>query len=1139
MKKPGFDAQFLAFPFLYVVLVSFVVSLLFYSCGQSSGDTLFEKVSPTQTGITFSNDLTFNDSFNIYTNNNFYSGGGVGLGDINNDGLIDIYLVANQEENKLFLNKGDFEFEDITDAAGVGGERPWSTGVSIIDINGDGWLDIYVCNTGTFTNGDRRNELFINNGDLTFTERSEEYGLAGDSYSIHANFFDYDNDGDLDMYLVNYTFRSVGSFNLRNNQRNQADPRAGDRLYRNELVSSTPENPTPKGKTPRFTDVTEEAGIYSSAIGMGLGVSVGDLNRDGWMDIYVSNDFFERDYLYLNEQDGTFKEVLEQQMTSISTTSMSGDIADLNSDGYPEIFITDMLPKTEQRLKTITNYADWEQYQFELQNNYYRQFTRNTLQLNNGNGTFSEIGRFAGVEATDWSWGALIADFNMDGRRDIFVPNGIYKDMTDQDHMIRVSRPEVKRSLIKNNRLDYDKLIGMIPSNPLPNYLFENTGSMQFTDRAGEWGFGEPSFSNGSAYGDLDNDGDLDLVVNNVNMQSFVYRNRTREKHPARRWLEIDLKGTPPNTYGVGAQVLISYHGNRTFAEQVPVRGYQSTVDHRLNIAVDTLQQVDTLMVRWPDGRISRQLDIRSNQLITINQSDASENPDLERAWQRQTRVVGHSSPILEEAAGPEEINWSHVENDYVDFTNQSLLFHSYSSEGPPLCTGDLNGDGMEDFYVGGAKDQPGALFLQSNSGDFTLSAQQVFEEHKVSEDTDCTIFDADGDGINDLYVASGSGEFDQGSPNLADRLYLNNGNGKLRTARESLTALGNSFHRPTGAIAPGDYDMDGDLDLFVGFRMQPGAYGVPAGGYLLENNGKGMFSNVTDKQIPFIASEGLITDAKWGDLDGDGDIDLMVTGDWMRIELFLNDGGHFTRSTGNAGLDSTAGWWNSLELADLDQDGDLDWIGGNHGLNSRFRASVDQPVEMWINDFDRNGSTEQIITTYNNGRSYPVALRHDLLQQVPMLSSRITSFHSYAETPITEIFKQNELQDALHLQSTLLASSIGWNDGTGHFEVQPLPKEAQFSPVFGILAGDLDNDGRTDILLGGNLDQVKPQAGPYDASYGILLRQDSTGQFRSLSSQESGISIPGDIRAIKSISLGNEVLIIVARNNDSLKILR
>lgn len=1091
----------------FIILLNFVLFLS--SCRkleEGNKEYLFDKLPMDSTGVNFVNQLTFDQEFNIYTYRNFYNGGGVGLGDINNDGLIDIYLTGNQSPNKLYLNKGNFKFEDITDKAGVAGVKAWSTGVALADVNGDGWLDIYVCNSGDIKGDDKENELFINNGDQTFTERAGEYRIADKGFTTHAVFFDFDRDNDLDLYILNNSYQAIGSFNLMKNERPKRDALGGDKLMRND--------------GDHFTDVSEQAGIYGSVIGFGLGITVGDIDKDGWPDIYVSNDFFERDYLYLNNHDGTFRERLTDQMKSISGASMGADLADINNDGWPDIFVTEMLPRDNERLKTVTTFENWDRYRYNVKNDYYHQFTRNMLQLNNGNNSFSEIGRLTGMEATDWSWAALMFDMNNDGLKDVFVANGIYQDLTNQDYLQYVSNEEVVRSIVSGNQVNYKKLVELIPSSPVPDYAFQNMGNFIFVDKAAEWGIGEPNFSNGSAYGDLDNDGDLDLVINSINAPASIIRNQTELLLPENRYLKFNLTGLGKNTQAIGAKIEVIKAGQKFYVEQMPNRGFESSIDPRPNIGLGKIDTVDQVKVQWPDGKETVLHNLATNQTIKLRQDEAA--PALAS---KSDFVL---SPFVKEDMS---IDFMHHENDFVDFDRDKLIYHMLSTEGPRVTKGDVNGDGLDDFFIGGAKDFAGALFIQTAEGTFKRTNKNVFELDKISEDLGSVFFDADNDNDLDLYVCSGGSEFSSISNAYIDRLYVNDGNGNFVKSNQPLPT---TDMESTSVVKAADFDNDGDIDLFVGVRTQSFSYGLPMNGYILSNDGRGKFSNVTSSIAPSLTNVGMITDATWTDIDKDGDFDLLVVGEYMPIKVFVNERGKLIDKTDESILQLTNGWWNRIKAADLDNDGDVDFVVANHGLNSRFKASEQKPLSMYINDFDKNGTIEQIICTFNGDISYPMVLRHDLTAQIPSLKKKYLKYEEYKNQTVQNIFTESELKEAVKLDVFELGTGILLNDGKGKFTFSRLPVEAQISPMYAIEIDDFDLDGNQDILLGGNLYNVKPEAGRYDASYGIFLKGDGHGKFIAVPSLNSGLKIDGEVRDFVMLKSKGRNLLLVARNNDS-----
>ena len=1119
-----------------------VSALLWTGCGEpaatkenrpaaEAGSTLFTQLPAAYTNVDFANQLREDRNFNVFTYRNYHNGGGVAIGDLNGDGRQDLFFTANQGANRLYLNRGDWWFDDVTEAAGVGGRRAWSTGVSLADVNGDGRLDIYVANSGEIEGDDRQNELYINQGTdadgvPTFAEQAAAYGLDDTGYSTHAAFFDYDRDGDLDLYLLNNAFTPVTKFDIREDLRAVRNEDGGDKLYQNQGDGS-------------FVDVTEAAGIYSSEIGFGLGVSVGDVNRDGWPDMFISNDFFERDYLYLNNQDGTFREVLTEQMPHTSLSSMGADVGDINNDGWPDLFVTDMLPEMDRRLKTTTSFETWDEYQLRVRNGYYHQVMRNMMQLNNGNGTFSDVSEMAGVSATDWSWGALIADFDLDGHKDLFVANGVLKDVTNQDFIDSLSRRETAERLMREGRVEFLNIIEDIPSERLSNYAFRNAGDRTFTDQAAAWGLDAPSFSNGAAYGDLDGDGDLDLVINNLNHEAFVYRNEA-DSLRANRYLQIELAGEAPNRFGVGAQITAEHEGARFYHEQMPTRGFQSTVGHRVTLGVGRADTLDRLTVAWPDGRVQALTDVATNQRLTLRQAEAQppgpETPPLpapQGAAARDQRFA--------EVTGAVDLDYRHDENTFVDFNREPLLPKKVSTEGPKLATADVNGDGRTDVFLGGAKGQAGQLFVQRPDGRFVRTSADAFEQDAISEDVGAAFFDANGDGAPDLYVVSGGNAFGPRTPALQDRLYLNDGRGQFARARDRLPSV-----KASGSVVrPADFDGDGDVDLFVGGRVVPWRYGLAPRSVLLENDGTGTFSDVTDEAAPGLADVGMVTDAVWADVNGTGAPDLMVVGEWMPLTLFRNAGGALEQ-TAAPGLENTHGWWNRIIAEDLDGDGDLDFVAGNLGHNTRLHASAEEPVRMHVSDFDNNGYLDQVVSHYKAGTSSPMVLRDPLLQQLGFLRQKYPTHAAYAEQSMQDVFTEQQLAEATVREARYFATSYientsapGSSPGQApSFSVRALPFEAQTAPMYGLVAEDMDGDGATDLLLSGNFHGFPPNIGRADASYGVWLRGDGTGRFTAIPARTSGLRVTGQARDMALIDHARHGrLLVVARNDAPLQL--
>jgi hypothetical protein len=1095
-------------------------------CGRETSPPLFESLSPQSTGISFVNELPENPDFNILNYLYYYNGGGVAVGDIDNDGLPDLYFTSNLGPDRLYRNKGNYQFEDVTPRAGVGGPEGWTTGVTMADVDGDGHTDIYV-SAVNYLAMHGRNVLYVNDGDGTFTDRTKEFGLDFAGYSTQATFFDYDGDGDLDMYLLNnstHTERGVSS----RPQRAVRHPRAGDRLYRNHGG--------------HFTDVSARAGIYGGVEGYGLGVVASDLNLDGCPDLYVANDFQENDFLYLNNCDGTFTESIATVTGHTSRFSMGVDAADFNNDGRPDLMVLDMLPEREEILKTSANAESFNVFNLKVRAGYRPQYARNTLQLNRGVAAgrrtgaanpmakFSEIGYLAGVFATDWSWAPLFADFDNDGRKDLFVTNGIFHRPNDLDYINYVGNEAVQASLAKGISESNLSLLKRMPQIALANYAYRNNGDLTFTNMAEAWGLATPAFSNGAVYVDLDNSGALDLVVNNINAPASIYRNRARDVN-GQHYLQVRLQGTGANTQGVGAKVVIEHGGVTQMLEQMPTRGFQSSVDPRLHFGLGSSTTIDSLTVIWPDRRHQVLTNVAVDRAITLVQDQAAKSS----APAEPSAVHALFSDVTTQTG----IDFKHRENDFLDYNREPLMPHLLSTQGPALAVGDVNGDSLDDLYVGGAKWQPGRLFVQQKDGTFRPSNDRALAADSLPEDVDAAFFDADGDGDQDLYVVSGGNEFWGDDNALQDRLYVNDGKGGFHRDKDAIPRMTESG----SSVVPGDFNGDGHLDLFVGRRVVARNYGLSPRSYLLENDGHGRFADVTREKATALFEAGMVSSAAWIDYDGDGKLDLVVVGEWTPVRVFHQENGRLVERTSEAALSGTNGWWNSVSADDVTGDGRQDLVLGNLGLNSYIRASRQQPARLYVYDFGQNGTIEQVLTFYkSDGVSYPLAGRDELVRPMPQLRSKYPSYAAFGASKIEDIFPASELRQAKVLEANVFASSVAVNNGNGTFDLRPLPTAAQFAPVYASLADDFDGDGKTDILLAGNFYGVTPMFGRYDASYGVLLRGTGGGggNFAPVDMEKSGVAIDGEVRHIKALrTVGGGRLIVASRNNDKLQFLR
>lgn len=1074
---------------------------------------LFRLRKSAETGITFTNVITEDRNRNIIRYQGYYDGGGVAAADFNNDGLIDLYFTANMYPNRYYVNKGQLRFEDQTESAGLKEEGfGWYTGVTVVDINNDGWMDIYVCKSGMLKEENRRNILYVNNGDGTFTDKAAAYGLDHAGYSTHAAFFDYDRDGDLDMYLTNYgvlkgQFRDEETLRLRS----ERDEFNGDKFF--EQVDG------------RYIDITKKAGLADHKFGFAHSVGIGDFDGNGWDDIYVCNDFFEADYLYFNQGDKTFKESMANAMNHISNFSMGNDVADFNNDGLPDIVVLDMVAEDNRRMKENMSGMDQRAFDFFVNLGFHHQYMFNMLHLNNGNKTFSEIAHLAGISNTDWSWAPLFADFDNDGHKDLYITNGLKRDA--RNLTAKYEFEEILRKAAKEGRSDltdeeWNAGINGMPSERLKNYMFQNNGDLTFKNVVDAWGLGYASFSNGAAYADLDNDGDLDLIVNNISDPAFIFEN-TLESNAA-GFLIINLIGPPQNRDGVGAKLELYCGETKQFLQRYYTRGYRSAMAGGLHFGLGNYDLVDSLRIIWPDGKIQVRTAIEKDKTISIDYSDATISVSAKTS----------NGLIFEDYTRASGLRHFYTENEFDDFSNQELLPYKISALGPALAVGDVNGDGLEDVFIGGSRGFPSSVYQQLQDGKFKLMHQPDFHSDRNYEDGGAAFFDLDGDGDLDLYIATGGAELLASDQGYRDRLYVNDGTGVFRKNNTLIPEMRGS----NSCVIPLDYDRDGDLDLFVGGRQVPGKYPFPASSRLLRNDGNRLV-DVTNELIPDLNNIGMVTSAALMDYDKDGLTDLLIAGEWMSVMLFRNEGNRFVNVTEKAGLNDHTGLWQQLVVADFDKDGDMDFVAGNLGLNSKFKATLNAPFEVFAGDFDQNGTHDMILSHWEGGRLFPVRDRLTMIRQFPFIETAFPTFESFARATIQDIFKPEVLESNLHLKTNTMASAFFSNNGDGTFAMKPLPNAAQISGTNTLFAEDVDRDGNLDLIVAGNIFGLEAETVRNDAGYGMFLKGDGKGLFVPVHWPRSGLSVAGDVKCGVAVQTTMGKLFIFGKNNDFVQIIK